>query len=564
MKRKVTKIIVAMVLSVAMVISMVALVPSAIVMADTAPAATLDLVPIRQFFVEEVGAEVEWVHEYRAILITVDDTTIVLFANETHAYVNSVPMTLEHGVIMISNRAFITMDDIILLSNAADAVEMIVLELTEEARDIALVDFDYMIEFTLANSAWDNVLYRRLGINFEEHVAEHRYIIENMLPITVPYLPEHFPIRDCDEPRSVAANYLISLIVFSFQAPFQGIGHLGARDIIMYRTLLTVTQRGYHSPFVSEYNRAQIRTTHGAYVDPRAVWFYGEYEFDLHAEDAGWPEVPGNIVTEILVPDEVAYLRINSFMACRIFDNLTTVPFLREVQDFDHLILDIRGNLGGDMSYFVQAIYIPLVREAAHLNSYQFFAGGETAVAVMDAYLQLFLSLGIAEEAFYAGIHPISDVVSQRGLVQFHPDDYERLSYVLVSQELVNPDAIPDEMRIPFEGEIWLLVDEMSMSASVAAAMLAISSGFATVVGENTSGVTAGYHVYIVLPNTGIIWRVDIGSHTDDYGRSIEEHGVTPQIRNLPGMDALETVLALIAQGNDNDEYEYEYEYEYE
>jgi len=40
---------------------------------------------------------------------------------------------------------------------------------------------------------------------------------------------------------------------------------------------------------------------------------------------------------------------------------------------------------------------------------------------------------------------------------------------------------------------------------------------------------------------------VDIGSFTDDYGRSIEEHGVAPDIRNFPGMDALETVLAIIA-----------------
>jgi len=516
----------------------------------------LGLIPIRQFFTD-LGGEVKWLPEARAIFIAIDGGTVVLFANETRAYTNDVHMSLETGVLIMQNTAFLTPDDLgLLLAAFIDThpgIDMITLELTEEARDIALADFDYLVNFTLANSAWDNVIYRRLGVDFDAHVAAHRYAIENMLPITVPYLPMHFPVRDCDEPLSVAANYLIHLLNWSFAAPLMGVGHLGVRDITMYRVLIAVTQRAYHNEFATDYSRAQIRASHGAYVDPRAIWFYGEYEFDLDGDDGGFPEIPGNIATEILVPDEVAYLRINSFMGCHMFDSLTIFPFLQEVQDFDHLILDIRGNTGGDSSYFWTAIFMPLAREAGFISNYQFFAGGEGAVNLMDAFLQLFLSLGLDEEILYTAIYPISDVVSERGLAHFHPDDYERLSYVFVAREFFDPNWLPDEMRIPFEGEIWLLVDEMSMSASVAAAQLAISSSFATVVGDNTSGVTGPFHTYIVLPNTGIIWRVDIGSFTDDYGRSIEVYGVTPQIRNFPGMDALETVLAVIESLRDTD-----------
>jgi len=509
----------------------------------------LGLIPVRQFFTD-LGGEVEWLPETRAIFIAIDGGTVVLFAGETRAYTNDVPLTLETGVIIMQNTAFLTLEDLMLLLEAfidsLPGLEMITLELTEEARDIALEDFDYLVNFTLANSAWDNIAYRRLGIDFDAHVAAHRHMIENMVPITVPYLPMHFPVRDCDEPLSVAANYLIHLLNWHFAAPLGGVGHLGVRDITMYRILLAVTQRGYHSEFATEYTRAQIRTAFGAYVDPRAIWFYGEYEFDLDGDEGGFPEIPGNIVTDILVPDEVAYLRINSFMGCRMFDSLTIFPFLQEVQDFDHLILDLRGNTGGDASYFWTAIVMPLAREAGFTSSYQFFAGGEGAVNLMDVYLQLFRSFGLDEEIFYAAIYPISDVVNERGLVHFNPEQYERLSYVFVVREYFDPNWLPDEIRVPFEGEIWLLVDEMSMSASVEAAQLAISSGFATVVGENTSGITGPFHTYIVLPNTGIIWRVDIGSFTDNYGRSIEVYGVTPQIRNFAGMDALETVLAVI------------------
>jgi len=561
--RKAKSAVVALVLALIMAVPAAAIAQPAVDVADStqslAIAATqqspeeMGLIPIRQFFVEELGAEVEWIPQYRAILINFEGGTIVLFVDEAIAYTNDVPLILGDGVIMVQNRAFLTMDDLILLSDAFDAThspfEMITLELPPEARDIALADFDYLVSFTLANSVWDNVIYRRLGVDFEAHVAVHRESIENMVPITVPHIPQHIPIRDCDEPLSVAANYLVSLLAFSFEGPFQGIGHLGIRELTMYRALLTITQRGYHSEHATEYARAQARTAFGAYISPQAIWFYGEYEFDLDGTEGGWPEIPGNIVTEILVTDQVAYLQIQSFLGCREFDNLTTVPFLHEIQDFDHLILDIRGNMGGAMDYFASAFFIPLAREAAPISSYQFFTGGEGATALMDAYLQLFLSLGIDEAAFYAAIHPVSDVVSQRELALINPNDYERLSYVLVTREFFDPANLPAEMRIPFEGKIWLLVDEMSMSASVGAAMLSISSGFATVVGDNTSGIMAAYHMYIALPNTGIIWRVDIGMFTDDYGRSIEELGLAPHIRNLPGMDALETVLELIAQG---------------
>jgi len=57
-------------------------------------------------------------------------------------------------------------------------------------------------------------------------------------------------------------------------------------------------------------------------------------------------------------------------------------------------------------------------------------------------------------------------------------------------------------------------------------------------------------HIYIALPNTGIIWRIDIGYRTDAMGCSLEVYGIAPQVQNFEGMDALETVLELIAQGN--------------
>jgi len=50
------------------------------------------------------------------------------------------------------------------------------------------------------------------------------------------------------------------------------------------------------------------------------------------------------------------------------------------------------------------------------------------------------------------------------------------------------------------------------------------------------------------MPNTGIIFYFDIFYVTDSRGRPLEA-GTIPHFFNRPGMDALETVLALIAEG---------------
>ena len=111
----------------------------------------------------------------------------------------------------------------------------------------------------------------------------------------------------------------------------------------------------------------------------------------------------------------------------------------------------------------------------------------------------------------------------------------------------------PSANRWDFDGKVWILTDASSVSGAEIAAALAKESGVATVVGTRTAGVFGGYTAaFVGLPNTGIIVRYDYGYTTDMQGRSLEEFGVTPNIFNRPGMNALETVLALIAERNYN------------
>ncbi|MCL2500138.1 MAG: S41 family peptidase [Defluviitaleaceae bacterium] len=487
-------------------------------------------VPLRQA-AEAYGWEVTW--ERRTGIVHLTNPSGVVESYPIDFFAEVLGGFIEEGVTWIPYEVALMMFD----------TRTMVFTLTEEARDIALYDFDYMIAFILENSPWDNVIYRALGIEFGDIVDFYRNAIESMepLPITIfdeEMFAEQFPVHDGDTPRELAANYLFMLLNF-FAMDLTGIGHMMPRLLDIYTAQYTAYVRGLYHEWHSEAAIEYAMLMHGVFEDPAAVWFYGEIEVDVYDTDSSFPRIPGNVETEILVPDEIALIRINSFMANSEYDDAYILPFLREVSDFDHLIIDIRGNFGGLMYYPLQLLFRRLINEPVYVNDYEFFADGETARSLMEAGIRLTLE---TEGVEYAEILPAGDFVAERGKVLFGEDALARLDHVMVSRVSVEP-AID---AVGFEGRIWLLVDGFSASTSAMFTLIALETGFATVVGENTSRIMGSSHVYIVLPNTGIIWRTDIGYRTDAYGRSLEVYGIAPNQYNFEGMDALDTVLAII------------------
>ena len=73
-------------------------------------------------------------------------------------------------------------------------------------------------------------------------------------------------------------------------------------------------------------------------------------------------------------------------------------------------------------------------------------------------------------------------------------------------------------------------------------------SGIATLVGDITGGTWGGKRTGAALPYSGIFFLMDTMYITDSHGRVLEA-GTIPHYFNRDGMDALETVLAMISEG---------------
>ena len=417
--------------------------------------------------------------------------------------------------------------------------------LTKEARDIVLSDFEYLAEILIQNAPFQGSLYRRLGFTLEEHLDITRHLIKSMRPIpsfTVRGLGERWEGELTDDLYK-AADYLYSLLAMLGFA-VESIGHMGPMRAEEFTRLLTHMEivgytLGNDPELASEFDIRLIEwfyDVHGIFTKPASLWLYDVSLEDIDitidiAETRRGNE--NNVTTRILEPDRIAYIHIASWANCYELDGEVLFPFFEEVQSYEHLIIDIRGNAGGFPEYVTKVIGA-LIDEPLDFVYYEFFTAGEMAMGIWDVNT-VFLVTADDKLNAYEFIH-------KNNLTAFNKDDLALITYAVRWNYRIEPM----ENSSPFMGDIWILVDDRSASASELIALIAMDTGFATVVGEPTRGVTPVQTLHISLPQTGIIFRLDIGSLVDSTGRSLEEFGVTPQIANNEGMDALETVLSVI------------------
>ena len=430
-------------------------------------------------------------------------------------------------------------------------------------------DFDYMMDVLENNFLYFDIIERRLGLCLRELAGATRAVI-------------------ADESVYMNPRIFWDIMQENFFAPINLVGHLRIFDDNQYHLRYNM---------INEYHPNWL-----ALNSPNTLTFYGEPQMTPQQIMAGIRGGGANIEFESVEEGRIAVMRIHSMMADDLVaDVLMAIEYYNHFADYEHLIIDIRGNPGGGASYFPVIVLGVFTEEAFEVPMYALFSVDFESLAQMwlevdmdgMPYLhnrELFnhgvnspiridltedlwrLETPVTEpEEFGEGwVRVVGDeatgeirmfmVDAYGNEVPVEPEDVFTVSYdepefaehadhtSVEIMEVVNPlpEGIFDNI---FGGKLWLLIDGMTYSAGEHATIASLASGFITVVGEQTrGGMGTGMYRYVSMPNSGIVFMFDVGVNVDSYGRAFEEFPALPHYFNRTGLNALETTLQLIAE----------------
>ncbi|WP_202711199.1 S41 family peptidase [Sporosalibacterium faouarense] len=253
--------------------------------------------------------------------------------------------------------------------------------------------------------------------------------------------------------------------------------------------------------------------------NPKTIDRYSENEkSDLDSNSANSEKnrdsISDNVETKKLEKN-VAYLRIKTLS--NIENDMEIIePFINGIEDYNALIIDIRGNGGGDSRYWQNHLVPMLINEPLYNTQYVLLTGGE--------FTEDFVKAKTWKD--YKTLSTI-DKLPLEELKNLPPETKTNFKYFIEFNQKISPNGINN-----FDGNIYLLVDKGVYSSSEMFATFAKATKFAILVGEKTGGDGIGTDPALcALPNSGFIFRFsyDMGLTSD--GTCNEEFKTEPDVK---------------------------------
>jgi len=409
--------------------------------------------------------------------------------------------------------------------------------------------------------------------------------LETSLPISIAYWARELDIDlMANNARADILNAGDSLDVYGFQnilhrnfASFYGFGafnvwteqqfsevmrnpgpgrNIGSMDIIIGNSLdealqlfLMLREQYGNDPQKLEYMFAQAIgmdigwETIGSQISPilQVDDFETFYMLITSIADADYMD---NVITDIIEEGHVAYLRINSFQVSdnqRRYDDGVILSFYEEIESFGHLIIDLRiNNTTFNLDYVYNNLIGSLINENKTLYLYSFVTPDYIASRLVPSPPSIGTGT-LADRQFI----PIDEFLENNNLQYINMDDMERMAYGFRTRVMVRSRSVGNPA---FEGNVWILTGSTTGTLSLAATWFAKEAEIATLVGGITNGNFGAMPNIVTMPNSGLVFAHGTMYTTDHHGRPLEA-GTIPHYFNRPGMDALQTVLAMIEEG---------------
>ncbi|MGB9809568.1 MAG: S41 family peptidase, partial [Caldanaerobacter sp.] len=220
-----------------------------------------------------------------------------------------------------------------------------------------------------------------------------------------------------------------------------------------------------------------------------------------------------NFTTAIIKKDKIAYIKIYKFAFDYKKEQEAIYEFLNQVKNYPYLIIDVRGNPGGNDMYWMQNIVAPLIDKPLKTNYYIVVRNGE--------YIKPFIKAKFGR--FLLSFKSTKELPTNLNFPKELKEDFGKF--------VCFPKSISPKNPVGFKGKIFLLVDEYVYSSSESFASFAKATKWATLVGTATGGDGIGVDPTIcALPNSGLIFRFpfDMGINPD--GTINEEMHTQPDI----------------------------------
>ncbi|AMN35263.1 S41 family peptidase [Clostridium perfringens] len=223
-----------------------------------------------------------------------------------------------------------------------------------------------------------------------------------------------------------------------------------------------------------------------------------------------------NASTKDIVEGKIGYIYIPQMISYYNMGNDIELidEYLNNIKEYQALIIDIRGNGGGDSYYWISYLVPKLIDKVYENTNYSFWKDGE----IINNYLKK------SKVKYSTGFGEVKDLDTTK-LVNLPVEVKEDFKYYSKNTMEISPS----EDSIKFKGNIYMLVDKLVYSSSEAFASFAKQTGFATLIGERTGGDGIGSDPLLhMLPNSGYVFRFskDMGTTAD--GTSSEEFKTEP------------------------------------
>ncbi len=213
------------------------------------------------------------------------------------------------------------------------------------------------------------------------------------------------------------------------------------------------------------------------------VWFASKRNNNFNQFKQEKSKTSENIETLFFQKESIAVIRIKSFMFSNIEkDKAKIKSFVKEIENYKFIIIDIQGNSGGSSNYWSR--YLVPYFTSKSINFYRIFA-------IKKGKLNKYYYPNCFETDF--SVFSNLENKSQELTVDFYS--------IFKSQDTVHSKSSKN-----LKGKIFLLVNEEVVSASEDFAYFCKVSKWAKVVGTTTLGDgICGEPVLLRLPESGIV-----------------------------------------------------------